>query len=55
LPIGGEIKHLLSCTDNIFILNQLVEQKGENMETIIDSIGLEKVYERINMTKLWKI
>ena len=45
-----------SCTDNTFILKQIIEKHREfNKETHIAFVDLEKAFDRVDRNVLWKI
>jgi RNase P protein component len=44
-----------SCTDNLFILQQILEKrKGVNEETRLAIVDLEKAYDYVPRCKLWE-
>lgn len=45
-----------SCTDNIFVLKQIIEKKtARNQEVHITFIDLQKAYDNVPITKLWEV
>lgn len=45
-----------SCTDNIFCLKQIIEKRtARNIETHITFVDLQKAYDTVPISKLWKV
>lgn len=45
-----------SCTENVFCLKQIIEKKLEsNRQTYLTFVDLQKAYDNISISALWKV